>query len=76
MQRKQKQTGDGTFINAIISAIRDIRQAQTPEVSPVPDDLTLINYAKRLTEKPAWLPGPTAAWARLLPSNWPRVAVT
>ena len=35
MQRKPKQTGDGTFINAIISAIRDIRQAQAPEVNPL-----------------------------------------
>ena len=41
MKRKPKQTGDGTFINSIISAIRDIRQAQAPEVSPVPDDLRI-----------------------------------
>ena len=41
MKRKAKQTGDGTFINAIISAIRDIRQAQAPEVSRVPDDLRI-----------------------------------
>ena len=41
MKRKPKQTGDGTFINSIISAIRDIRQAQAPEVSPVTDDLRI-----------------------------------
>ena len=41
MKRKAKQTGDGTFINAIISAIRDIRQAPAQEVSRVPDNLRI-----------------------------------
>ena len=34
MKRKLKQTGDGTFINSITSAIRDLRQAQSGGLSP------------------------------------------
>ena len=41
MKRKTKQTGDGTFVNAIINAIRDLSQPKASEVDPVPDDVRI-----------------------------------
>ncbi len=41
MKRKPKQTGDGTFINSIASAIRDLRQPQAGGLSPVADDVRI-----------------------------------
>ncbi len=41
MTRKLKQTGDGTFINSITSAIRDLRQPQAGGLSPVADDVRI-----------------------------------
>ena len=41
MKRKPKQTGDGTFINSITSAIRDLRQPQAGGLSPVADDVRI-----------------------------------
>ena len=39
MGQSIKQTGDGTAIGAIFTAIRDIRQPKVSEVDPVPDDV-------------------------------------
>ncbi len=39
MARKSKQIGDGTFINATLRAIWDIRRPKTAEVSPVANDV-------------------------------------
>ena len=36
MKRKTNQMGDGSFINAITIAIRDLKQPKVSEVSPVP----------------------------------------
>lgn len=41
MKQKLKQTGDGTFINSITSAIQDLRQPKVAEVSPVPNDVRI-----------------------------------
>ena len=41
MEQKAKQTGDGTFINAVVSAIRDLKQPKAEEISPVPDNVRI-----------------------------------
>ena len=38
MGKHSKQTGDGTVLNAIVTALRDLRQPKVSPVSPVPDD--------------------------------------
>ena len=37
MKRKINQMGDGSFVNAITIAIRDLAQPKTSEVNPVPE---------------------------------------
>ena len=41
MERKVKQTGDGTFVHAIVDAIQKIRQPKVSDVAPVPSDVQL-----------------------------------
>ena len=41
MQQEPRQIGDGTFANAVISAIRDIRKPKASGVDPVPDDVRI-----------------------------------
>ena len=41
MEQRAKQTGDGTFVNAIISAIRDLGRPRAEELDPVPDDVRI-----------------------------------
>ena len=41
MKRKTRQPGDGTFVNAIFSAIRDLRQSKAAQVSPLPDEVRI-----------------------------------
>ena len=41
MKRNTGQTGDISVIDALISAVRDLRQAKTAEVSPVPDSVRI-----------------------------------
>lgn len=41
MGQKTRQTGDGTFVNAILNAIRDLRQPKATEVDPVPDSIRI-----------------------------------
>lgn len=38
MQPKTRQIGDGTFTNAVISAIRDLRKPKASGIDPVPED--------------------------------------
>lgn len=39
MEQKTKQTGGGTLVNAVVGAIRDLRQPKAEEINPVPDDV-------------------------------------
>lgn len=41
MQQETRQIGDGTFANAVISAIRDIRKPKASGIDPVPDDVRI-----------------------------------
>ncbi len=41
MTRRTTRTGDGTFVNAILAGIRDLRNPKAPDVSPVPDDVRI-----------------------------------
>ena len=41
MKRKAVQMGDGSIINAIIIAIRDLAQPKVSEVSPVPKNVRI-----------------------------------
>ena len=41
MPRKTRRTGDGTFVNAILAGIRDLRHPQAPDVNPVPDQVRI-----------------------------------
>ncbi len=41
MQQENPQIGDGTFANAVISAIRDLRKPKASGVDPVPDDVRI-----------------------------------
>ena len=41
MKRKTNQMGDGSFINAITIAVRDLKQPKVSEVSPVPKDVRI-----------------------------------
>ena len=40
-KRGQSQIGDGTFVNAVVSAVRDLRIPKTPDVESVPDDVRI-----------------------------------
>lgn len=41
MQQEPRQIGDGTFANAVISAIRDLRKPKASGIDPVPDDVRI-----------------------------------
>ena len=41
MTRRTRRTGDGTFVNAILAGIRDLRNPKAPDVSPVPDHVRI-----------------------------------
>ena len=41
MKRKTNQMGDGSFIDAIIIAIRDLAQPKVSEVNPVPKHIRI-----------------------------------
>ena len=41
MEQETRQIGDGTFANAVISAIRDLRKPKATGVGPVPDNVRI-----------------------------------
>ncbi len=41
MQQEPRQIGDGTFANAVVSAIRDLRKPKASGIDPVPDDVRI-----------------------------------
>ena len=41
MERGTRKIGDGTVVNAIFSAIRDLRNPRAPDISPVPEDVRI-----------------------------------
>ena len=41
MGREPREIGDGTFVHAIIAALRDLRNPKAPDVSPVPDNVRI-----------------------------------
>lgn len=49
MKRRTKQMGDGSFIDAIIIAIRDLAQPKVSEVSPVPEHVRIDGKTCLLT---------------------------
>ena len=41
MTREAPRIGDGTVVNAVFTPIRELRNRETPDVKPVPDDLRI-----------------------------------
>ena len=41
MTRRTRRTGDGTFVNAILAGIRDLRNPKASDVSPVPHQVRI-----------------------------------
>ncbi len=41
MERESREIGDGSFVHALVRALRDLRNQKAPDVRPVPDDVRI-----------------------------------